>query len=74
MVLADPSTAFAIDGADGEALVVWQEFSERDLDIVTVRTYHGQNHTDLIKLSRAAARKMVRAMIAENCAGGTEIC
>lgn len=74
MVLADPATAFDINADDGEALVVWQEFSERDRDIVTVRTYHGQNCSDLLKLSRAAARKMIRAIIAGSFIGGTETC
>lgn len=74
MVLADPDAAFDINAEDGEALVVWQEFSDRERDIVTVRTYHGRNCSDLLKLSRAAARKMVRAIIAGSFTGGTKTC
>lgn len=59
-VLDGTESAMQVSEYDGDDLVIWQEYSDRDSDILTVRQYESYNAYDDRKLSRQAVQKMLR--------------
>lgn len=55
-----------INRPDGENLIAYQDYSDREKDVVTVKCYHAINVCDTLKVSTSQARKLIKAI----CTGG----
>lgn len=59
-VLDGTSSTMQVTDYDGSDLVIWQEYSDIDSDILTVRQYETYNSYDDKKMSKQAVNKMLK--------------
>lgn len=65
-VLEKAESTLQVSAYDGEkAIIIWQEYSDIEGDLVTVREFDDCNAYDEKKMSRAAAQKLIRRIAKE---------
>ncbi len=56
----------------GETIIVTQDYSDRENDVVTVRIYYSAQECDTLSMSASKARKLVRDMCKGSYTGQEE--